>query len=284
MTIHEAALQLRFSLFHVYDEREAGNIADLIMERVTGWQKIDRIVHKKVPLSVSQQKLLQDFTARLLQQQPVQYVLNEAWFYQLPLFVDEHVLIPRPETEELADWLLKDPLTKSTYTSALDIGTGSGCIALALKKNAPWLSVHACDISAGAINVASKNAHSLAIDIQFHLLNILEASAWSTLPMVDIIVSNPPYIPLSNQAFMATNVLAHEPALALFVADEDPLQFYHAIASFALAKLSAQGKLFFEIHEEMGAAVTALLHQHGFTEVLLKKDLQGKDRMVSARR
>ncbi|HTL10787.1 MAG TPA: peptide chain release factor N(5)-glutamine methyltransferase, partial [Chitinophagaceae bacterium] len=225
-----------------------------------------------------------DFTARLLNHQPVQYVLNEAWFYRLKLFVDEQVLIPRPETEELVDWVLKDPRTKSNYISALDIGTGSGCIALALKKNAPWLSVHACDVGAGAIQVAGKNALAVGADVHFHLMDILQPAQWSTLPVVDIIISNPPYIPLHNKAAMANNVLTYEPSLALFVPDEDPLQFYKAIASFALAHLSATGKLYFEIHEDMGMTVTTLLRDQGFTQLLLRKDLQGKDRMIAASR
>ena len=281
-------MQLRFQLFHIYDEREAGNIADLVMENITGWQKIDRVVNKTVPLSAIQENKLTDYTKALLAHTPLQYVLHEAWFYDMKLYVDENVLIPRPETEELVDWLVKTVLSSEFIVRSaveetkrvLDIGTGSGCIPLAIKKKLKTAEVHACDVSAGALNVAKKNATEQQLSIDFHLLDILNETVRNQLPVFDIIVSNPPYIPQKDNATMAANVLEYEPALALFVEDNDPLLFYKVIADFATTHLSKQGLIFLEIHEEMGADLISLFKEKGFANIELRKDLQGRDRML----
>ncbi|MEO6314634.1 MAG: peptide chain release factor N(5)-glutamine methyltransferase [Chitinophagaceae bacterium] len=285
MTIHEAALQLRFQLFHLYDEREAGNIAELVMEHITGWQKIDRVVNKTAVLSGQQAQLLQSFTDELQTHKPLQYVLQEAWFYGMRLYVDENVLIPRPETEELVDWLIKEARKSAPpVRSVLDIGTGSGCIPLAIKKNLPAVEMYSCDISEGALQVAKRNAATHNLDIHFHALNILVEQDRNQLPLFDAIISNPPYIPVAEKAAMAANVLAFEPSLALFVPDDQPLLFYSAIAEFALAHLAASGIIYLEIHEALGAAVVALLKEKGFSGITIRKDLQGRDRMIQVRR
>lgn len=281
MTIHEASMQLRFNLFHLYDEREAGNITDLVMAHITGWQKIDRIVNKTVPLSAQQQQLLEQYTRVLLQHKPVQYVLQEAWFYGMALYVNEQVLIPRPETEELVDWLVKDAgNAQRSGRSVLDIGTGSGCIALAIKKKLPHVLVHACDISNGALQVAKKNAAGLDLDIDFHALDILSEQARNELGIFDMIISNPPYIPQSDKPAMASNVLEYEPSLALFVDDEDPMLFYTAIAAFAKLHLAPGGLIYLEIHEAMGDAVVSTFRSYGFSRIEVRKDMQGRSRMV----
>ena len=288
MTIHEASQQLRFQLFDLYDDREAANIADLLMENITGWTKIDRVVNKAVPLSAIQQQQLRDYSRALLANKPLQYVLHEAWFFGMKLYVDENVLIPRPETEELADWIIKDArnwvpkLREGIGNWALDIGTGSGCIPLAIKKNLPGIEVHAVDISEGALEVAKKNAATQKLDIHFHQLDILNEAARQTLPQFDIIVSNPPYIPQSDKATMAANVLQYEPHLALFVENEDPLLFYKAIAEFAHTHLKPGGIVYLEIHEEMAQAIIALYTKKGFSDIELRKDMQGRDRMLRA--
>lgn len=288
MTIHEASQQLRFQLFELYDDREAGNIADLVMENISGWTKIDRVVNKTVPLSSLQLQQLNDYTKALMANKPLQYVLHEAWFFGMKLYVDENVLIPRPETEELADWIVKDNISSkfivhsSQVSNVLDIGTGSGCIPLAVKKNLPGFEVHAADISGGALQVAKKNAVAHELDIHFYLLDILDAAAWQPLPPFDIIVSNPPYIPQSDKSSMAANVLQYEPHLALFVDNEDPLLFYRAIAAFAHSHLKPGGYIYLEIHEEMAQAAIALYREKGFTNIELRKDLQGRDRMLRA--
>jgi release factor glutamine methyltransferase len=288
MTIHEASLQLRFQLFHIYDEREAGNITDLVMEYITGWKKIDRVVNKMVPLSAKQEQVLEGFTKALLENNPLQYVLHEAWFYGMKLYVDENVLIPRPETEELVDWVIKEvlspefvvPGSQPAAKSIIDIGTGSGCIPLAIKKNCPSAEVYASDISEAALHVAEKNATDQKLTIHFHLLDILSEADRDQLPIFDIIISNPPYIPLKDKTSMSANVVQYEPSLALFVEDNDPLVFYKAIADFASSHLAKQGMIYLEIHEEMGGAIVELYRQKGFAPIELRKDLQGKDRMV----
>ena len=252
------------------------------MENITGWKKIDRVSNKSVPLSATQQTQLQQYTNELLTHTPVQYVLHEAWFYKMKLYVDENVLIPRPETEELVEWILTEAAGKnSKVKTVLDIGTGSGCIPLALKKTLPCYEIHSCDISEAALTVAKKNATEQRLEIYFHRCNILSETERASLPQFDTIVSNPPYIPQKDKASMAPNVLNHEPPVALFVPDDDPLIFYSAIAGFASTHLKKDGTIYLEIHEDLGLAVTSLFKEKGYSQIELKKDLQGKDRMVS---
>jgi release factor glutamine methyltransferase len=288
MTMHEAQQQLQTTLYQLYDNREATTIADWVMEHVTGLRKIDRIMHKQSLLSPDRLTLLQEYTRELLTHKPVQYVLHEAWFCAMPFYVDENVLIPRPETEELVEWVVEEvrsrksevgPLT--SYPSILDVGTGSGCIPISLKKKMPQAEIYACDVSSPALALAAKNAAAQQTAVQFLSADFLDDTAWGTLPAVDIIVSNPPYIPDHNQNSMLQNVLAYEPHLALFVPNEDPLLFYHAIARFAQQKLLPGGRIFVEIHEDLGEQTKALFESKGFAAEV-KKDFQGKDRMVRA--
>jgi release factor glutamine methyltransferase len=267
MTIHEASQRLLFQLYHIYDQQEAGNIADWVMENLTGWKKVDRMLNKSVKMSAAMQTLLEKYIAELATHKPVQYVLHEAWFYGMKFYVDEHVLIPRPETEELVEWIIADVQNKNI--SILDIGTGSGCIAIALKKKLPQATVYACDVSEGALLVAEKNAVLNNIAVEFIHLDVLRDAA--NLPTVDIIVSNPPYIPVSQIKEMNKNVTDHEPHLALFVRDEDPLIFYRAIKNINTSNY------YFETHEELALGVAAL-----FSSAEIKKDVQGKNRMVKA--
>ena len=280
MTIQEAQQQLLFQLFHVYDEREARNIADLVMEYVTEWKRIDRIINKTVPLSSIKEKELAEFTAQLLNHKPVQYVLHEAWFAGLKFYVDENVLIPRPETEELVDWICKE----NSGGTMLDIGTGSGCIPVSLKNKLALANIHACDISSGALSVAQKNATENKTAIQFHQLDFLDPEQSNSLPVFDVIVSNPPYIPQKDKQEMHRNVLDHEPHIALFVADNDPLIFYKAISEFANDHLKKDGAIYIEIHEALGDEVVKLFVESGFASTILRKDLQKRDRMVKAMR
>jgi release factor glutamine methyltransferase len=278
MTVHEAQQQLLTSLYELYDNREAATIADWVMEHVTGIRKIDRIMHKESPLSPDRVALLEQYTRELLTHKPVQYVLHEAWFCGMPFYVDENVLIPRPETEELVEWVVAEAASKK---SILDIGTGSGCIPISLKKKLPQAKVYSCDVSQQALFVAAKNAAAQNITIHFIQSDFLNADTWPRLPAVDIIVSNPPYIPHHNQHSMLPNVLAYEPHLALFVPNEDPLVFYDAIARFAQQHLLPGGSIFCEIHEDLGEQTLKLFQSKGFAAEV-KKDLQGKDRMVKA--
>lgn len=282
MTIHEAQQQLLIQLYDIYDSREAATIADWILENITGWRKIDRIINKQVPLSADALSSLQQYTGELLSHKPVQYILQEAWFAGMKLFVDERVLIPRPETEELVEWIVQEVRMLSSPIGILDIGTGSGCIPIALKKKLPDATIYGCDISRQALEVARKNAVDQKVHIEFFLSDILNYAAWDSLPPVDLIVSNPPYIPASDRASMAQNVLQYEPHQALFTTNDDPLQFYKAIAAFAQSRLPAKERIFAEIHESMGQAVKDFFASNGFEPVEIRKDMQGKDRMVQA--
>jgi release factor glutamine methyltransferase len=295
MTLQEAHQQLSSRLTTLYDKREAGNIADLVMEKITGLQKIDRMLRKQQPIVAASQEILEKYTAGLLTHRPVQYVLEEGWFCGLKFFVDEQVLIPRPETEELVQWILEDRIaatnegivaagSDSKAPSILDIGTGSGCIPIVLKKRLPRCPVFACDISAGALAVAKRNAAQHGTSIDFLQLDFLDSRQRELLPAARVIVSNPPYIPFSNKDSMATNVVAFEPHLALFVDGADPLLFYRALGSFVKEKAmqGPGGSLYAEVHEEMAGAVAALLHEEGLPGVTVRKDMQGKERMIKA--
>jgi len=280
MTISEAGKNLLAALSSIYSQREAANIVALVMEKITGYSKSERLVHKQLLLNVFQQGQFDDFKAQLLQHKPVQYVLHEAWFCGLQFYVDESVLIPRPETEELVETILQDN-TSTQNLSILDIGTGSGCIAISLKKKLPDAILYALDISKQALNVAKENASKNLADIVFFHSDILRFKE-TNLPVFDIIVSNPPYITQAEGMAMHPNVLLHEPHTALFVPDEDALLFYKAIADFGLQHLKPGGKLYFEINELLGVEVAALLKLKGFSHIQVKKDLQQKNRIVSA--
>lgn len=300
MTISEGSRFIREALYNIYDPREAGNIAALVMEKITGMRRTDRLLYKDHMLPEEQEARLVHYTTLLSAHRPVQYVLGEAWFYGMPLYVDENVLIPRPETEELVEWIVKDESCRlqvaglrsqvsggqgqgAEYVpTILDIGTGSGCIAIALKKNIPGANVYAADISSRALAVARQNASAQETPIHFLYLDFLDPDHRNALPLFDIIVSNPPYIPLKDKAAMHKNVVDHEPDPALFVKDNDPLLFYSAMADFAPRHLQPGGCIYMEIHESMGKAVEDMFVQHGFVQTVIRKDMQGKDRMVKA--
>ena len=288
MNIHDATQRLLFQLYEIYDNREAANIADLVMENITGWKKIDRILNKQVPLTKPSIDLLEQYAADLGKHKPVQYVLKEAWFAGMKFYVNENVLIPRPETEELVQWTVSEGRKMIACVekeiTLIDIGTGSGCIPVAIKKQIPSLNVLACDVSEPALDVAESNARSQKVDISFRHVDFLDPLGWSGLPNVDIIVSNPPYIPVKDMPSMRENVVEFEPHVALFVENNDPLIFYRTIADFANVKLNLPGKIFVEIHESLAAEAADVFYQKSFSNVELRKDLQGKDRMLQITR
>lgn len=217
---------------------------------------------------------------RLRKHEPLQYILGEAWFYNLKFKVNKHVLIPRPETEELVDLMLKKlPLKQSL--NILDIGTGSGCIPIALAKNAPLWKLHALDVSNDALTMARQNAEMLGVNINFKQGDILNAANLD-MQMFDVIVSNPPYILPNEKAEMNPNVLAYEPHRALFVTDNDPLQFYKAIVQFASNYLIPNGFLFFETNTAYANNVSELLKLYGYKNETLIQDIHGNDRIVFA--
>ena len=286
MTIYEATQQLISRLVPIYNHREASAITDLVMENISGLKKVDRIIQKNTALSLSASELLSKYSEDLLSHKPVQYVLHEAWFCGMKFYVDEHVLIPRPETEELVEWVIAEieSSKKKTETKLriLDVGTGSGCIALALKKKLPEAEIHACDISRDALEVAKRNALSHKTDIQFFQLDFLNENSWNSLDSYQCIVSNPPYIPVSDKKNMQPNVVDYEPHLALFVTENNPLVFYEAIAAFAVKKLLPPGEVLLELHEELASRTKELFLGKNFKTAEIRKDIHGRDRMLKA--
>lgn len=298
MTIHEAQQKLLFQLYHIYDNSEAAAITNLIMENLVGWKKIDRIINKNVPLPIPQLELFEKYSEELSTHKPVQYVLHEAWFCNMKFYVDENVLIPRPETEELVNWVYEEFRNKKQGTrdkeqdspftidhspfTILDIGTGSGCIPVALKKKLDDVMIYSCDVSEKALAVAKRNALSNNADVNFLQLDFLNKEQRNELPAFDIIVSNPPYIPIGEKTSTPANVVNFEPHVALFVNENDPLIFYNTIADFALEKLLPNGIVYAELHENLYSDVKKLFLQKGFQDITIKKDLQGKNRMLKA--
>jgi len=282
MTIQTATHHLTSQLQSVYDEQEAINIAEWVLESFTGLRRMEQKLQSSKDLTNRQEQQLQHYLAELLGHRPVQYVLGECYFMDIKLFVDENVLIPRPETEELADWIIKYCQSQGiSAPSILDIGTGSGCIALALKKHLPKSTVTALDISDNALNIAKRNAKDLNLDITFRQNNILNHDEWNDLPLFDLIISNPPYITLPEKESILPNVLEYEPHQALFVTNHDPQQFYKAIATFASEKLETNGAVFLELHRDF-AKDTKDYYETNSWQTILRKDMQGNDRMLMA--
>ncbi|MBM3416261.1 MAG: peptide chain release factor N(5)-glutamine methyltransferase [Bacteroidetes bacterium] len=281
MTIQEATHYLLNNLRSIYAEGEAGQITDWVMEYLTGSKKAERMIYKHAAITPNEEKQLQQLAERLMKHEPVQYVLNESWFCGLKFYVDRNVLIPRPETEELVEWIISNCRFPVDELKILDIGTGSGCIAVSLKRRLRKAEVWACDVSSRALEAAAKNATTLGTDVNFIPLNFLDKREWEKLPAFNIIVSNPPYVPESDKQHLNPNVLSYEPHTALFVPDNDPLMFYKAIAEFGKEHLNKGGSIYAEIHESLGLSATTLFQHHGYNTEL-KTDMQKKDRMVRA--
>jgi len=267
-------------LQQIYSAHEAANITAMCFEKIAGITKSDVIKNPDLNLSEINIKNIETSLSELLLHKPVQYVLGEAWFYKLKFKVDENVLIPRPETEELVNEI-NDFIKESSFKKIIDIGTGSGCIPIAIKKTFPETIVTAIDIDENAITVAKENASMIQTEINFFQMNFLDPANWNLFEKFDVIISNPPYIPFSEKELMDKNVTNYEPHLALFVPNEKPLVFYEAIALFSKTHLAENGKIFMEVHENLAKEVSDLFSQHEFkTEI--KKDIFEKERMVMA--
>jgi len=278
MNIKELEQEYIQSLNQFYDSEESKSIFYLAATSILKVTQSELLVKKDKVLAQKDTDALTKVLHTLKTGKPVQQVLGEAFFYGLSLKINEDVLIPRPETEELVDWVIKE--IKDKKESVLDIGTGSGCIPIAIKKTLPSVKVSSLDISVQALKVATANASLNEADIEFIEADILN---YSSDKKYDVIVSNPPYIRQLEKADMQENVLAHEPHSALFVSDEDPLIFYNAISDFALNNLNPDGYLFFEINELLWAETLQILIDKPFKNIELRKDMQGKDRMIMAR-
>ena len=263
----------KVALLGITQEREVISWAYIVVQHLLGYNRSDCIIHadKEITIEVSDdiKKIIRDLKA----QKPLQYILGETGFYGMQLKVNEYTLIPRSETEELVEWVLEEE-----FNSALDIGTGSGCISIALAKNSN-ATISAIDVSEKALKVAEENAAINEVEIDFMQQDILEAYS---LPKVDVIVSNPPYILESEKQNMKANILQYEPYLALFIPDENPLLFYKRIGNLAAKHLNCGGKLYFEINEQYGVEILEMLSKIGFVDIALKKDINDKDRMIKA--
>jgi release factor glutamine methyltransferase len=281
MTLKEVYRKILEQAQTIYSLSEATTMTDWIFENVASIQRADVIKTPNLELSQSILAELDNRIHQLLLHKPIQYILGEAWFYDMKLKVNENVLIPRPETEELVGMIITNNQQNSDI-KILDIGTGSGCIPITLKKHLPDAVITSIDFSEGAILVAKENASIQNTAIQFIHVDFLDESGWTNFPKFDVIVSNPPYIPLNEKEKMDKNVTAYEPGMALFVPDNDPLLFYKKIAAFGKKHLNPEGKIYLEIHEdyakETAAVFTALQYDH----VLVKEDMFGKERMVIA--
>lgn len=282
MTIQNAHPYLTGKLQTIYDAPEADNIAIWVLESLTGLNRMAQKLDSGQDLTDLQQKKLESYLNELLEHRPVQYVLGECYFMDMKLFVNESVLVPRPETEELVDWIIKYCQSQGIRTpQILDIGTGSGCIALGLKKHIPGSKVTAIDISSEALGIAAQNAKDLKLEIDLQQLNILKEEGYNKLSEFDIIVSNPPYITLPEKEGMLPNVLGYEPHQALFVTNNDPQQFYKAIEAFATQKLNTNGVVFMELHRDF-AKETQSYYDNKNWKTTLRKDMQENDRMLLA--
>ena len=278
-------------LSFIYDEQEIESFFYLLLESYHGKKRIDLALNPEMEMDALQLIKWESALSELKNQKPIQYIIGQTEFYGLPFLVNENTLIPRPETEELVEWIIVES-SKSAVGSLkiLDIGTGSGCIAISLAKNLPNAEVFAVDVSEKALAVAKKNAEINKIEVNFVNADILSVTNLNELPTsnfqlpthFDIIVSNPPYVRNLEKAEIKPNVLEFEPHLALFVEDTDALLFYRKTAELATKNLAQNGQLFFEINQYLGKETVELLVNLGFKSIELKKDIYGNDRMIQS--
>ena len=259
----------------IVNEREIISWAYISIDFLLGYNRSDCIIHAEKDITSVVSDRFKQIIADLKTNKPIQHIIGEAEFYGLKFKVNEYTLIPRLETEELLQWILEHE-----FTSVLEIGTGSGCIPIALKKNKD-AEITAIDVSESALCVAKENAKINEVEINFLLQDIFKTT---TLPKVDVIISNPPYVLFEEKELMLANVLDNEPHLALFVPDNNPLLFYKKIADLSYTSLPKNGLLFFEINERFGGETVAMLSAIGFVDIELKKDINDKDRMIKARK
>lgn len=280
-TLKQIRFQLLAELRQIYTENESDSIARLILE------------HCAYPLSVALRDpdhvpahtvidQINEIVAEIHTDKPIQYILGYTYFCDLKIMVDKNVLIPRPETEAMVEHI--KAMNTQAYGRIIDLGTGSGCIALALKQYFPDAEIWGVDSSKGALGVAIENSRENKLQVNWGFLDLLNTPDLEQWKPFDMVVSNPPYIRESERKFMANNVTAFEPASALFVEDNDPLLFYRAIASFCKKHLSDTGEVWVEINEQLGQETARLFKQEGFTDCRIIQDIHEKERYVSARR
>ncbi len=263
-----------------FTEKECKSFLQILFEHYFKFSKIDIILNPEKTISESGLLKIHFAVKNLINHKPIQYIIGRTNFLGFDFIVNPSVLIPRPETEELVQFILEVIKGKDRVINILDIGTGSGCIAIALKKLHINSKVSAIDFSLDAFEVAKENAINNDAEIDFFQSDILDSKSWKSFGKYDIIVSNPPYVRESEKTMMKQNVLDFEPKEALFVADENPLIFYEKISEFAKSHLNKNGLLFFEINEELSIPVIELLNKKGFKEIIIRKDINLKERMI----
>jgi len=261
----------------IYDYEESVSIMWWAIQELTSKPKKELLASTEI--DISEEKII-EIVSQLKMNKPIQYIFNKAYFFEMEFYVDESVLIPRPETEELVQWIVSDHAKKDNI-SIIDLCTGSGCIAISIKNNLPFSRVSALDISSCALEVAKRNAAQNKTDIVFLNENFLD---YKSNTSYDIIISNPPYVRNNEKLLMNKNVLEHEPHLALFVDDHDALIFYKAIAAFGLSNLNQHGSIYLEINENLAAEISELFYNLGYRFVELKKDLNEKNRMLKVQK
>ena len=280
MKISDLKSIFKKTLSELYPSEEIQSFFNILSEKYLNLSRIEIALNRDRRLTETEAEKFQKAILRLQNHEPVQYIIGETEFYGLPFKVNKHTLIPRPETEELVEWILSE-FPPSGARGILDIGTGTGCIAISLAKNLPNAKISALDISEEALKIAEANAKLNKVEVNFFQKDILAAE---TLPkQYDVIVSNPPYVRELEKKQMQQNVLKYEPHSALYVKDEDPLLFYRAISRLAKNHLNPGGKLFFEINEYLAYEMTELLKAEGFKNIEIKKDIYGKDRMLKCK-
>lgn len=279
-TISDIVAYIKDRLLNSYPEQEIENFIYLIFEHLLSYTKIDIHIHRDNIISNSFKKQIFEITNDLKKNKPIQYIFGKTEFFGLPFRISSDVMIPRQETEELVNWIIKENTEENT--KILDIGTGCGCIAIALAKFMNNPVIEALDISKKAVELAESNAQLNKVSLRLYIYDILQRRKNQMQIKYDIIVSNPPYVRESEKSILQENVINYEPHEALFVPDHDPLLFYTAIAKFGLRNLSERGMIYFEINELLTNQVEKKLYKYGYKRVEVKKDINGKDRMVKA--
>lgn len=280
--MHPAYNYIKQAINGQYPDTEASAIAKAILTDVFQLSTTDLYASKDMNFSTNQAEKLEVIINRLRANEPLQYILGNCYFCGLDFHVEPGVLIPRPETAELVEWIISDRKSSDSPIRILDIGTGSGCISISLAKNLPQSEVHAWDISEDAIRIASDNANRLDANVRFRQTDVLGQVPTNT--MMNVIVSNPPYITEAERTDMDANVTDWEPGTALFVPDNTPLLFYERIADIGKQILTPDGTLYFEINQRFGTETVDMLRKKGYRNVELRKDLSGNDRMIKAER
>lgn len=278
MKIIEFKSEFISRLENIYDSSEVDSFFSICLENIEGKTRFDLMLDRD--LEIKKSELWEKVIEQLVKERPIQYIFKQAHFYGLIFNVDENVLVPRPETEELVEWVINSVSDKGGAIKILDIGTGSGCIAISLARHLPNAKIYAMDISEKALEIAMSNALLNKVDVTFIHQDVLALQSLSE--SFDIIVSNPPYVRNLEKVEIHNNVLNYEPHLALFVEDDNALVFYEKIVSLASSELKKGGMLFFEINQYLGDETVKLFHSDLFKEVVLKKDIMQNDRMIRA--